>query len=133
MVPKTTMEHAGKEAKHKELNDLVTMADACLMACADVEGRRPAEISGAARNCYAALLATRLTLYSISEDREHVRPLEPDEIKSGKFRDGGREIFFADGRDTIVSLAVKRAALRAAIAALKRAKGGKSDSPIPGS
>jgi hypothetical protein len=131
MAPVVSRGTVLKEARHKELNELVTMAEACLMACVEVEGRPPAELAGSLRNCYAALLATRLTLYSISEDRQQVRPLEAHDIRSGKFRDGGREIFFTDGRQTIVNLAVKRSALKAAIAALKRANG--SRCPIPGS
>ena len=44
-------------------------------------------------------------------------------MDGGTFRDGGREIFFGDGRETIRELAVTRTGLKAAIEVLKRAGG----------
>jgi hypothetical protein len=42
---------------------------------------------------------------------------------AGVFKDGGREVYFADGRETIRGLAVTRTALKAAIEAMRRAAG----------
>ena len=116
------MEVRGRETRHKELNAFVTMAEACLIAYLEVEGSAPAAVPESLRNRYAGLLAKYLTLYSISEDREHVRRLEGRDMREGHFRDGGREIVFADEREPIGNLVVKRTALKAAVEILKRAK-----------
>lgn len=115
------MEVRGRETRHKELNDFVTMAEACLIAYLEVEGGAPASVPQSLRNRYAGLLAKYLTLYSMSEDREHIRRLEGRDLREGQFRDGGREIAFADEREPIGNLVVKRSALKAAIEILKRA------------
>jgi hypothetical protein len=98
------------------------MAEACLVAYVEVEGGVPADIPESLRNRYAGLLAKRLTLYSMSEDRERIRRLEGRDMRMALFRDGGREIAFLDEREPIGNLVVKRTALKAAIEILKRAK-----------
>ena len=117
------MEVRGRETRHKELNDFVTMAEACLIAYLEVEskGGPPASVPQSLRNRYAGLLAKYLTLYSLSEDREHIRRLEGRDLRESQFRDGGREIAFTDEREPIGNLVVKRSALKAAIEILKRA------------
>jgi hypothetical protein len=112
------MEDLNKEKKHQ----LVTMVEAALAACVAAEGPM-SPIPGATRSQYAELLSRMVTVYALSEDREQVRALSRSEIEGGKFRDGGREIFFSDGREPIHDLAVTRTALNAAIEVLKRAYG----------
>lgn len=111
-----------KEKEHQDLNNLVTMAEAALTACEAAEGPM-SWIPAATRNRYAELLSRLVTVYALSEDREQVRALSRSDIEGGKFRDGGREIFFSDGREPIRDLAVTRTALKAAIELLKRAYG----------
>jgi hypothetical protein len=111
-----------RERKHQDLNDLVTMVEAALTACVAAEGPM-SSIPSATRNRYAELLLRLVTVYALSEDREQVRPLSRSDTEGGTFRDGGREIFFSDGREPIRDLAVTRTALKAAIKLLKRAYG----------
>jgi hypothetical protein len=116
------MNDPDKEEKHRVLNELVTMAEAAVTACVAVQGQE-ASISGATRNLYAELLSRLVTLYALSEDRQEIRALARSDMDGGSFRDGGREMFFVDGRETIRELAVARAGLKAAIEVLKRAGG----------
>lgn len=116
------MDENNKEGRHKELNDLVTMAEACVTAFVEVEGSI-AQVPGAARNRFAELLSQLVCVYTLSADRQHVRALSQSDRHGGAFRDGGREIAFTDGRAPIHDLAVTRTSLKAAIGALKEARG----------
>ena len=104
--------------RHRELNNLVTMAEAAVAAYMQSTGNAPA-IPDATRNLYAELLSRLVTLYALSEDRQQVRKLARGDIDGGTFRDGGREICFRDGRPPIRELALTRSALKDAIEVLK--------------
>jgi hypothetical protein len=114
------MESAARELKHRELNNLVTMAEAALAAYAQSTGNA-STIPSVTGNLYAELLSRLIPLYALSEDRQQVRALTRADIDGGMFRDGGREIWFPDGRPPIRGLALTRTALKAAIEVLKRA------------
>ena len=103
---------------------MVTMAEAVVTACTEVEMPLPRTISDATRNQYAMLLSRLVTVYTISADQTDVRELDRELIAGGTFRDGGREIVFKDGRESIGNLAITRPALRGAIEVVKRARSG---------
>ena len=107
-----------RNLRHRELNNLVTMAEAAVAACVQSTGN-PAKIPDATRNLYAELLSRLVTLYTLSEDRQQVRALARGDTDGGTFRDGGREICFRDGRPPIRELALTRSALKDAIEVLK--------------
>lgn len=98
------------------------MAEAAVTACVEVQGEA-GWIPGVTRNVYAEALSRLIALYALSEDRQEIRAIARSDMDGGTFRDGGREIFFSDGRETIRELAVTRTGLQAAIEVLKRAGG----------
>jgi hypothetical protein len=114
------MEDPSKERKHAQLNDLVTLAEAAVGVCFQVEDSPARPITNATLNMYAIVLSRLVTLYAISEDRQQIRRLTREDIAGGVFRDGGRELYFADGRQIIRGLAVTRNALKGAIEVMKR-------------
>jgi hypothetical protein len=115
------MGNTNRQKQHELLNSLITMSEGALMACVHVQGGAPlSAIPDVVRNTFAELLAQLVTIYAISEDRAQVRALTIDDIRGGTFRDGGREIVFGDGRETIRGLALSRPALQVAIATLRR-------------
>jgi hypothetical protein len=63
----------------------------------------------------AARLCELVDLYSVSDDRQHIRMLSAADCQGGTFRSGGRELAFSDGRPTLSGLALKRKALDKAI------------------
>ena len=100
-------------------NDLTMLGEAAVLACLRVRGPSSG-FTLAVLNLYAKALSRLATIYVVSEDREHIRALVADELQGGKFRDGGREIVFSDGRAKIRRLAVRLKELRPAIDSLKR-------------
>lgn len=100
-------------------NDLTMLGEAAVLACLRVKGPSSG-FSFAVLNLYAQALSRLLTIYEVSEDRKQVRSLSPGELQGGKFRDGGREVAFSDGRTKISRLAVRLRELHPAIEALKR-------------
>lgn len=57
-------------------------------------------------NGIAYAVAALVPLFAYEADGVTVRPLGPEEISQGLFRDGGRTLFFLDGRAAIRPLAV---------------------------
>src|SRR3954464_13725267 len=100
-------------------NDLTMLGEAAVLACLRVKGPSSG-FSLAVVNLYAQALSRLITIYVLSEDRKQVRARAPGELQGGKFRDGGREVAFSDGRTKISRLAVRLRELHPAIEALKR-------------
>lgn len=100
-------------------NDLTMLGEAAVLACLRVKGPSSG-FTLAVLNLYAQALSRLATIYVVSEDREHIRALAPGDLQGGKFRDGGREVVFTDGRAKISRLAVRLRELHPAIEALKR-------------
>jgi hypothetical protein len=113
---------AGNGSPHDSLlNELVPMPEASLLAYISAFGIDNT-ITRIHRNDMAESLAQLLTVYAVSDDRQDVRRLAPDELRGGIFADGGRVVRFRDEREPISGLAVTREALKAAVAALKDTK-----------
>jgi hypothetical protein len=100
------------------LNDLVSMPIAATLAYLRLTGRNE-KVTEAQMDAMAAEIARLITVYSVSENRDSVRALGPDDTQGGRFRQAGKVVEFADGR-RIGGLAVTRTSLDAAIEALKR-------------
>jgi hypothetical protein len=109
------------EADEEVLNDLVPMPEAALLAYIAAFGIDNT-ITRMHRNDMAESLCQLLTVYCVSEDRQSVRRLSKADLEGGVFADGGHVVRFRDQRPTITGLAVTRAALKAAVAALKDSK-----------
>ena len=103
------------------LRELVPMQEASLQAYISAYGIETT-ITRMHRNDMAESLSQLLMLYSVSEDRKSVRRVSREELRGGIFAEGGRIVRFRDDRPTISGLAVTRAALEAAVAALKDTK-----------
>jgi hypothetical protein len=100
-------------------NDLTMLGEAAVLACLRVKGPSSG-FSLAVLNLYAQALSRLATIYVLSDDPKLVRSLSPGDLEGGKFRDGGREVVFSDGRTKISRLAVRLKELHPAIEALKR-------------
>src|SRR5687768_16802980 len=101
------------------IGELVSMPVAAALAYIRLTGKNE-KLSEAQMEAMAAELARLITVYSVSEKRDSVRALGPDDTQGGRFRHAGKTVEFADGRDKITGLAVTRTSLDAAIEALKR-------------
>lgn len=112
-----------KEARHRLLNDFVTLPEAAVVAHVHTIAL-DATIPDAQRDEMAEQLSKLVTLYSLSDDRTNIRALSAEDMRGGTFTGGGRLITFKDGRPPITGLAVTRTALRAALEVLKRPKSG---------
>ena len=99
-------------------DDLVGMRDAVEETCLQMVGRRTA-IPDMDRNSVADILSRRTALYSVSNDGRTVRALSAEEVRSGRFIDGGQVLAFRDRRDAVRGLAVRRLDLAAAIEAMR--------------
>jgi hypothetical protein len=100
------------------VGELVSMPVAAALAYIRVTGSNE-KLSDAQMEAMAAELARLITVYSVSESRDSVRALGPDDTQGGRFRQAGKVVEFSDGRK-ITGLAVTRTSLDAAIEALKR-------------
>ena len=101
------------------IGELVSMPVAAALAYIRLTGKNE-KLSDAQMEAMAAELARLITVYSVSEKRDSVRALGPDDTQGGRFRQAGKTVEFADGRKKITGLAVTRTSLDAAIEALKR-------------
>jgi hypothetical protein len=110
--------HLSGEAERKLIAELVPMPEAALLAYIAAYGIDNT-ISRVHRNDMAERLCQLLTVYCVSEDRQHVRIVDKAELHGGIFADGGHIVRFRDARSAISGLAVTRTALKAAVAALK--------------
>jgi hypothetical protein len=108
------------EARQQLLADLVPMEEAALLAYISAAGI-DRTITRLHRNEMAQTLAQLVTVYSLSQDGQRIRRLTAADLQDGIFADGGRNVSFRDERAPISRLAVTRAAIRAAAAALKNA------------
>ncbi len=113
--------HLEGDARQQVLAELVPMPEAALLAYIAAFGIDNT-ISRVHRNDMAERLCRLLTVYCVSEDRQHVRIVGKAELEGGIFADGGHIVRFRDDRVAISGLAVTRTALKAAVAALKDAK-----------
>jgi len=100
-------------------NDLTPLGEASVLACLRVTGPT-SQFTLAVLNLYAQALSRLVTIYVCSENGKQIRALASGDLKGGKFRDGGREVTFADGRAKLTRLAVRLTELHRAIEALKR-------------
>lgn len=81
------MEHSDREARHKLLDDLVTMAQAAVKAYLETVG--PATtLTELQRNEMADLLVRLVKVYLVSDDRETIRTPGAAEVRGGRFVDG---------------------------------------------
>ena len=117
---KSTATNRGPEDSRKLLKELVPMPTAATLACIKTTGART-QISEAQMGAMAQKLAQLITLYSVSDNRESVLALGPDDTQGGRFKRAGNVVEFSDGR-TITGLAVTRTSLYAAIDKLRRTK-----------
>ena len=106
------------EAREQLLKELVPMEEAALLAYISASGM-DRTITRLHRNEMAQTLARLVTVYSVSDDGQRVRRLTPADLQGGIFSDGGRNLSFRDQREPITGLAITRAAIKAAAAALK--------------
>jgi hypothetical protein len=103
------------DARHAFLNSLVLLVEASIhahLACT----RNLSWGTEESRNKMAARLC-ELTgeLYALSPGRRQIRTVSAAECRDGKFRGGGRDLVFSDGRPTISELALTREAFERAI------------------
>ena len=100
------------------VGELVSMPVAAALAYIRITGRNE-KLSDAQMEAMAGELARLITVYSVSDSRDSVQALGPDDTQGGRFRQAGKVVEFDDGRK-IGGLAVTRTSLDAAIEALKR-------------
>jgi hypothetical protein len=115
------MQEEEKELRHRLLNDLVLLEEACVAAYLAVAGPATA-ISEAQRNRMAEQLSRVLTIFRISDDHQDIRPLSAVEMRGGTFVDSGRVIIFKDGRAPITRLAVTRTSLKSTLHSMARSR-----------
>lgn len=70
----------------------------------------------------ATTVAKLCTVYLGSSADETIRALTEDDVRSGRFADGGRRMVFNDGRPALEHLFVTSTALRAALALMTRTR-----------
>ena len=92
-----------REVLHRVLNDMVTMAEATLLAYLQTRGTL--NCSERQLNTLAMRLGELITVYSVSDDRQTIRALSPADVQDGSFLNGGRLIIFPDRRQPIAGLA----------------------------
>jgi hypothetical protein len=115
---------SSREERHRLLNELVAMPMAATLAHIQTTDAIRGRVTESQMDAMAAELARLLTLYTISDSRDSITALGPDDTQGGRFKSAGKEVEFFDGR-TITGLAVTRTSLNAAIDALRRSKAAK--------
>jgi hypothetical protein len=115
---------SSREERHRLLNELVAMPMAATLAHIQTTDAIRGRVTESQMDAMAAELARLLTLYAISDSRDSITALGPDDTQGGRFKSAGKEVEFFDGR-TITGLAVTRTSLNAAIDALRRSKAAK--------
>jgi hypothetical protein len=118
---KKSTEPLSREARHNVLDELVAMPMAATLAYIRTTGTN-VKVSDSELDGMAQELARLITLYSVSEDRQSIVTLGPDDTQGGRFKKAGKVVEFSDGRSAITGLAVTRTSLNAAIDALTRSR-----------
>ncbi len=72
----------------------------------------------------AESVAQLCAIYLGSSADETVRALTEEELRGGRFADGGKRMVFSDGRPALEHLFITRTALRAALATIERVRKG---------
>ena len=72
------------------------------------------------RDLMAETVVKLCTVYVGSNADETIRALTEDEVRGGRFVEGGKRMVFSDGRPALEHLFVTRTALRAALALMAR-------------
>jgi hypothetical protein len=115
------MQDPTREARHKFLNNAVTMTEAAFFACIETTGGTPRRIPAVELNLMAGVLAALVNVFSVADDRSTVKQLGKETLKGGTFSEGGRVLMFVDGRSSIGDLVVTRNEFKAALEILKDA------------
>jgi hypothetical protein len=108
-------------ARHLLLNSLVSMSEAITFAHVSTvqDAGKPDD---GQREAMAKTLSCLVALYALSPDREQILTLTASDLRDARFTEQGDIIEFDDGRAAISGLCMTRAALNAAIEAIKRAR-----------
>jgi hypothetical protein len=99
--------------------DLIPVPLAARMVYQRAYGATPPETHLADRlNGLAYYLASAGGVYAVEEGRAAPRRLSSDEIASGHFRNGGKELHFLDERSPIVNMGVTQECIEQAVRAI---------------
>jgi hypothetical protein len=120
-TPPNESQSSERQATQRLLFELVPMEEASMLAYISAFGI-DITITRIHRNDMAESLTKLLSVYAVSDDRKSIRHLSAEDFQGAIFADGGRIVRFRDEREAITGLAVKREALKAAVAALKDTK-----------
>lgn len=113
------MTDPNREARHKFLNNAVTMAEACLLGCMETSASKANKFSEEELNKMAGLFSGLVSLFSVRDTRDTVELVKSERLRGGTFKDGGRVIVFIDGRQPLEDLVMTRTAFKAALQILK--------------
>ena len=113
------MPNLEREARHKFLNNAVTMAEACSLACMETGATKTKEFSEEELNKMAGLFAGLVSLFSVRDTQDTVELVKAERLRGGRFKDGGRVVVFIDGRQPLEDLVMTRTAFKAALQILK--------------
>jgi hypothetical protein len=114
------MEEIEREERHAVRNELMTPEAAAALVFNRLFGREPlTKNTPSGRNRIAHALAAVRPVYTFNEHRTAFYPLGYDDLRHGHFYEGGRELWYTDGRDKLLRIAVRSSDLGPAIEQLR--------------
>ena len=96
------------------------MAEAAAIFCFEAGMTGPYSLGNL--DLMAETVAQLCAIYLGSNADETIRALTQDDLRGGRFVDGGKRMVFSDGRPALEHLFVTRTALRAALALISRGR-----------
>jgi hypothetical protein len=113
------LDEVEREERHAVRNELMTLEAAAALAFERLFSGQPlTKNTPDARNRIAHALAVLMPVYTFNEERTEFYRLAYEDLRRGHFYEGGRELWYTDGRPILQRIAVRSSDLGTAIARL---------------
>jgi hypothetical protein len=114
------MEELEREKRHALRNELMLLEVATALAFDRLFGREPLmKSTPQARDRIAHAMAALVSIYTFDEQKASIHELRYDDLRRGRFSEGGRQLLYSDGRKPLLRVAVRNADLGQAINRLR--------------
>jgi hypothetical protein len=114
------MEEVDREERHAVRNELMTLEAAAALAFERLFAGEPlTKNTPDARNRIAHALAALIPIYSFNEDRTAFYRLTYEDLRRGHFYEGGRELWYTNGKNPLTRIAARISDLSSAIDRLR--------------
>jgi hypothetical protein len=119
-VPEEELDELERQERHAVRNELMTLEAAAALAFERLFSGEPlSRNTPEARNRIAHALAALIPIYTFTQDRTAFYRLEYVDLRHGHFYEGGRELWYTNGKDPLERIAIRSSDLGGAIDRLR--------------